>query len=150
MANFRYAHFAHLLGTAGIDLEAAAAAGQIKVVLVMTNTTADTEQSVENLAGFTTLDEYDGTSYARQTLTGTAWTKDVANLRSELTGNDSVFPTLGAGTRQCQAAIVAYDPGGGDANVVPLTYVDTGGFPFDGTGSDNTVGWDDAGGLIYI
>lgn len=148
--NFRYAHFAHLLGTAGIDIEAAGAAGQLKVVLVMTDTTAGTEKSVTNLAAFGDIDEYDGANYARVTLTNTAWAKDVPNLRSELSCDPIVFPDLGAGSRQAQAALLVYDPGGGDANVVPMMWYDTGGFPFDGTGSDNTVNPHASDGLLYI
>lgn len=142
--SFSYNHAKHLLGTGGIDLTA----DDIRVLLVMSNTTADTEDDVTTLSGITTLDECDGSGYARQALTGEAYAKDAANNRSEFTAAKTTFASLGAGTRQNQAAII-YKHVTDDTDSIPIAYVDTGGFPFDGTGTDVDITWN-VEGLLQI
>lgn len=135
MANFAYNHLKHLLATAGIDFGTA----DLRMLLVMSNTTVDTEDDAVNLAGFTTIDEYDGANYARADLAGVSVAKDATNNRSEVTFTAPTFSSLGAGTRQCQAAVVYLHVDGTAANDIPLFYIDTGGFPFDGSGTDVTI-----------
>ena len=47
-------------------------ASDIRVLLAMTNTTADTDQDALTLSGITTMDEYDGTGYSRHALAAEA------------------------------------------------------------------------------
>ena len=110
----------------------------------MTNTSADTERDANTISGFTTLDEYNGASYARQPLVGEVVVEDAPNNRAEGQSSPTVitFATLGAGTRQCQAAIL-YQHVGADAANIPLAFIDTtspaGGFPFSGSGANVTI-----------
>jgi hypothetical protein len=53
-------------------------ANDLRALLVMTNTTADTETDVQFISDFTTLDEMDGTNYVRKQLTE-AVNEDLAN-----------------------------------------------------------------------
>jgi hypothetical protein len=141
MANFVYNEIKRALFEAEIDLNAT---DDIRVLLVMTNTTADTEDDKDTISAFTTLDEYDGSGYARQALTGEAVAEDAANDRAEFDGGDATFTTLGAGTRSCQAAIV-FKHVTNDTDSVPIAYIDTGGFPFAGNGGDVTIQWNAEG-----
>ncbi|MEO0629344.1 MAG: hypothetical protein AAFY46_01285 [Planctomycetota bacterium] len=129
-----YNHAKHLLATGALNL----ATADLRVALVMTNTTADTELDVTSLAGFSTLDEMDGANYARQAFAGEALTKDAANNRTELDADDPVFASLGAGTRQVAGALVYQHVDGTPANDIPIAYYNGGGYPFDATGSDVT------------
>lgn len=135
MASFVYtpAKAAFLNGTLDLD------AHDIRLLLVMTNTTADTQEDAAVLADFTTLDEYDHGSYARVTLAGEAVTADTTNNRGEFDHNDFSWTALGAGTRQAQAAVYYRHVDGTAANDIPIFYVDTGGFPFAGNGGN--VNW---------
>ncbi len=126
------------------EIDLATSGDDIRVMLVMSNTTADTEEDVTTISGFTTLDEYDGASYARQTLTGEAVAADNTNDRGEFDATDATFSSIGAGTRQAVAAVV-YKHVTNDTDSVPLAYIDTGGFPFDGNGGDVTIAWNAEG-----
>ena len=136
MANFAYTEAKQLGLTGVLDLQSSGL--DVRVLLVMTNTTADTEEDVTTLNGFTTLDEYDDVGYARQSTAGETVTKDNANNRSEWGHNVVTFPGLGVGTRQAQAHIY-YSHVTNDTDSPPLFYVDTGGYPFDGNGGDVTI-----------
>ena len=140
MAAFTFNHAKHLLGQGAINL----ATADFRVKLLMTNTTVDTEDDATNLGEFTTIDQMDGSGYADVATTGEVWAKDAPNNRSELDVADTVFPNLGAGTRQVQAALL-YIEGATDADRIPCAYYDGGGFPFDATGSDVTIEWDQEG-----
>lgn len=139
MANFVYneAKRAILAGEVDLDLP-----DDIRVLLVMTNTTADTEDDTNTFAGFTTLDEFDGSGYTSGgvALTGEAISEDVTNNRAEFDANDAAFGALGAGTRQVQAAIV-YKFITALSSSLPIAYIDTGGFPFTANGSTVTIQW---------
>jgi hypothetical protein len=136
VASFVYTHAKALLLTAGLNFSTQ----DIRVMLVMTNTTADTEQDVDTISAFTTLDEYDGANYARQALTGEAVAEDEANNRGEFDANDATFTALGAGTRQAQAAVV-FRHMTDDTDSIPIAYIDTGGFPFSGNGGNIVLQW---------
>jgi hypothetical protein len=113
----------------------------IRAMLVMTNTTADTDQDAVALAGIGTMDEYDGSGYARVALGAEAVNRDDPNNRAELDANDFTWTALGAGTRQAQAMVVYKHVDGTAANDVPIAFIDTGGFPFAGNGGDVTIQW---------
>lgn len=141
MANFTYLHAKHLIMTGVLDVEAAAAAGHLKAILVMTNTTLDTQTEASALSGVTTLDECDGATYARQTLTGTAVAKDVPNYRSKLTAANPTFgsPGLGASTRPVQACVILFDTGGGAGTEIPFLWIDQDDFPFTPASEPKTI-----------
>ncbi len=110
----------------------------IRAMIVMTNSTfvADEAAGAVFESDIATLDEYDGTSYARQTLGATTVALNGANAEVDVA--DFTFPTLGAGTRQGMALIL-YEHGGSAATNRIIGAVDTGGFPFTGTGVDKVV-----------
>jgi hypothetical protein len=131
VASFVYTPAKTALLNADIDF---GAPNDIRALLVMTNTTADTEQDVANIADFTTLDEYDGSGYSRATLAGEVVNEDAANNRAEFDANDFNFgTTVAAGTRQA-AGMVIYKHVTNDADAILLAYIDTGGFPVAGGG----------------
>jgi hypothetical protein len=81
-----------------------------KVLLLMTNTTADTENDgIAATTDFTTLDEHDGTGYAQQTLASPTVTKEDANDRAMLDAADVTFATLGAGSRDIAGVLIVWD-----------------------------------------
>lgn len=122
--------------------------GDVRAALVMSNTTADTETDAEFMNSFTTLDEYNGASYARVALTGEAWASVLASDRFKFSCNPITFPTLGVGTRQCVGMII-YLHVTNDTDSKPLMYINGTGFPFDGNGEDVTF-TPHADGAMYI
>lgn len=124
-------------------------AHDIRAMLVMTNTTADTEKDrlfISGGSGFTTLDEYDGANYARKAFASEIVNLDNANLRAELDADDltnalgNAWELLGVGVRNAQG-IVLLRHVTNDADSVPIAFVDTGGFPFAGNGGRVEVQW---------
>jgi hypothetical protein len=121
----------------------------MKVMLVMTNTTADTDQDAKDFTQVTTLDEFDGSGY---TVGGSAVASQVVaeddpNNRSEFSANALTFATLGAGTRQIQGAVLYGCSGGAISTGKSLlfAFVDTGGFPISANGGDITITWNAEG-----
>jgi len=141
MANFIYNEAKRAILAGEIDFNAP---DDFRVALVMSNTTADTQDDTNLMNGFTTLDEYDGSGYARQALTGEVINEDVANNRAEFDANDVTFSSLGAGTRQA-VGMILFKHVTNDTDSVPIAYIDTGGFPFDGNGGDVTIQWNAEG-----
>ena len=125
MANFVYNEAKRALLAGELDFDAP---DDFRVLLVMTNTTADTEDDVDTVDDFTTLDELDDGSYARQALAGDSLAEDAGNDRAEYDANDSEFTYAGDGTRDTQAAVVIKHVTD-DTDSVPIAYIDTGGFP---------------------
>ena len=93
-----------------IDLNA----DPLYTILVMSNTTTDTENdAIVHIGDLTTLDEFDGTGYnssARQELDSIAVNKDDANDRAEFDAADEAYSSLGNGTRQIQGVDIYHDP----------------------------------------
>lgn len=104
--------------TGQIDLDT----DDIRSLLVMTNTTADTEDDVEFISQFTTLDEFNGAGYARVALAGEAVNADVANARAEFDANDTAFAALSNGTRSI-AAIMLFKFVVDDTQSIPICYL---------------------------
>ena len=145
MANFCYSEYKHQLLLGSINHSSA----DIRVALLMTNTTANTEQdktTVGGGTGFTTIDEYDGSGYTSpgQALANKAVTQDATNHRGVFDADDLTWTALGAGTRQCKAALI-YKFVTNLNSSLPMAYIDTGGFPFAGNGSNVTLQWNAAG-----
>lgn len=143
MAAIRYSPAAVDFGKGNIDL----VNNTLRLILVMTNTTADTETDKHYVANFTTLDEYDGANYARKTLAGKTFTEDVANIRGELQFTAVTYSALGAGTRAAQGVVLIKFVTN-DADSIAIAF-----FPFSsnftGNGGDLTL-TPDAEGFLQI
>lgn len=110
--------------TPALALLSAAALNDLRMLLVMTNTTADTEVDSENPGDVTTLDEFDGNNYSRATLGSEAVNVDLANNRAEIDFADPTFSTIGNGTRQIQGFIVIQNVDGTAGNDLLKFYQD--------------------------
>jgi len=149
--SFVYTKAKVALATGALDLSSAI----IWAMLVMTNTTADTEEDLEFVGDLTTLDECDGALYARQPVTpGQAVNEDTVNNRAEFDADNIEFEDVGVGTRQNQALVLYIDADfdgdpADDATNALIAYIDSGGFPFDGNGSDIILNWN-AEGILQV
>lgn len=112
-----------------------------RVALLMTNTTVTSNEDAATVSGISTLDEYNGSGYARQTPASPAVNRDDPNNRAEFDANDITFAALGAGTRQAQGMLLIKNVDGTAANDIPVAYIDGTGFPFAGNGGDVTIQW---------
>jgi len=148
MANFVYTPAKARLLSGDLDLNA----HDIRVALVMTNTTADTEEDAGTLSAFSTLDEYDGANYARKALDNEAVNTDTTNDRGEFDADDITWTALGAGTRQAAALLLYRHVDGTAAADQPIAYIDTTSpsvMPFSGNGGDVSVAWN-AEGILQL
>lgn len=93
-----------------------------RVRLLMTNTTADTQNNIATLSAYTTIDSFDGSGASSPALTGEAVNVDAANNRVELDADDVAFGALGNGTRAIQGILV-FDFNTNDADSVPLVFL---------------------------
>lgn len=129
--SFVYTPIKQLLAKATIDFDTA----DVRAILVMSNTDADTAQDAATITAIGTLDEYDGSGYSRPDLGASTVTQDDPNNRSEITyGNFTFGATVGAGTRNAVGMVIYNYVDGTAANDFPIAYIDTGGFPFAGNG----------------
>lgn len=112
----------------------------MRALLVMTNTTADTEDDTEFIGGLVTLDEMDGANYVRKSLASEAVNFDAANNRGEADADDVTWAALGAGTRSI-AGVVIFRFVTNDADSPLVAYIDSGGFPIAANGGDLTIQW---------
>lgn len=95
-----------------------------RLALLMTNTTADTQNDGISFVGnITTLDEFDGAGYTRKTLASGTVTKDDANDRANLDFADVTWTGLGAGTRSIQGVLL-YDHVTNDADSIPVAWLE--------------------------
>jgi len=103
MASNIFNEFKRANAAGEIDLNA----DDIRAILVMTNTTADTENAGMVYVGDLTLDECDATGYSRQALANEAVNKDDANDRAEFDASDASFAGLsGDATRDYQGVLL--------------------------------------------
>jgi hypothetical protein len=109
----------------GKALEAYLVTGaDIRVALLMTNTTADTEADIDLMNAFATLDECDSTGYARVALTSEAVNIDDTNDRAEFDAADASFTGLGGdATRAIQGAII-FKHVTNDTDSIPIAFID--------------------------
>ena len=128
---FWYDNAKLILGKADLDFDTVT----LNARLLMTNTTADTEKDKVLVSGFTTLDNYDGSGVSSPVdLASVAIAVDGANNRAEIDCADFSFgATVGAGTRNAQGMLICKKVGG-DGTDIPVAWIDTGGFPFNGNG----------------
>lgn len=108
------------LMSALMDLDEAG--DDMRLFLVMTNTTFDTDIDTDNTSGFT-LDEMDGANYVRKTCDNQTVTTDDANDRAEFDFDDPVWTSLGNGTRQVQGMGI-HEHITNDAGSFPLAFVE--------------------------
>lgn len=119
MASLVYNNFKHRLLEAYLSTS-----DDIRVTILMTNTTADTEVDAINFVNdFTTLDEYDGSGYVRKTLSSEATNVDDTNDRGEFDFEDTTWSSLGAGTRDGQGLLVLLHVTN-DTDSIPLFFID--------------------------
>ena len=97
-------------------------ADDMRLFLLMTNTTFDTDVDTDNTGSYT-LDEMDGTNYARQNLANEAVNTDDTNDRAEFDADDVQIASLGNGTRQMQGAGI-HEFITNDAGSFPLCWVE--------------------------
>lgn len=144
MSSFVYTPAKAKLLSGDLDFET----HHIRVMLLMSNTTAGVQEDTATISGFTTLDEYDGTNYARQALTAKVVNQNNANNRGEFDADDVTWTALGAGARNC-VAILVYHYVTNDEDSIPIAYIDNAPqFPFNGNGGDVTIQWN-ANGIIW-
>ncbi len=110
----------HMKGNIDLDGD------DLRSLLVMTNTTADTELDKQTLDAFTTLDEFDGAGYTRQTLTGKVVVEDTGNDRGEFSMDNITFGPIDAGTRNI-AGVLIFKFVTDDTDSIPVFWLDTGG-----------------------
>lgn len=121
MASFVYTPSLSRMGRGSFDW-----VGQdIRALLVMSNTTADTDQDAENIADIGTLDEMDGANYVRKAAANEADSQDDANNRLELIFDAITWTALGNGTRNV-VGLVIYQHVTNDADALLIAYVDLG------------------------
>lgn len=96
----------------------------IRAMLVMTNTTVDTENDgISTISQFTTLDEFNGSGYTRKALANEAVNKDDGNDRAEFDADDVTWTALGAGSRSVQGVLI-YRHVTNDADSVPICFLE--------------------------
>lgn len=111
----------------------------LRILLVMGSTTADTEEDAEFIDDITTLDEYDGINYARKILANPAVTDDLTNDRAYYTSDGVTWGTLGDGTSSAKGAIV-FKFVNDDTDSPIVAYIDDAGiFPFQGGDQNITI-----------
>lgn len=126
------------------DLDLDEAGDDMRAILCMTNTTADTQNDgIVNTSGITTLDEMDGANYARVALANQVVNLDDANDRAEWDADDMVFAALGNGTRQVQGVLI-HEFVTSDAASFPFVWVEFASTVNPG-GSTFTVAWNSEG-----
>lgn len=142
MANFVYTRAATNLLKGDLDFDAP---DDIRVMIVMTDTTADTERDAATLDAFTTLDEMDGANYSAYgaALAGEGVSEDTGNDRGEFDATDLTFTTIGVGTRQV-AGFIVYLFVTDQTDSVPICWVDDD-CPFTANGSDIKITWNAEG-----
>ena len=147
MADFAYTYGLLKIGLGDVHWDT----DDIRFILCMSLTTADTERDKQKIGDFTTLDEFDGggshpPSFAnREQLLSTTMTVDEPNDRAEFKAAAShTVSSIPAGTRAIQG-IVVYFHVTNDAASVPLLWIDSGGFPFTANGGDLVLSWNAEG-----
>ena len=148
MASFVYNEFKRALGEGEIDLNAT---DDIRAILVMGSTTFDTDTDIDTMGAVGTADYYDGTNHDTtngHALSGETLGEDAPNSRAEFDGTDLTFSSLGAGTGNA-VGMVIFKWITNLASSMPIAYIDTGGFPFNGNGGDVVIAWN-AEGILQI
>lgn len=118
VSSFCYNYAKQKLWSGQIDLDT----DDIRMLLVMTSNTADTEDDVQFIDKFTLLDEFNGAGYARQALANEAVNADAGNSRAEFDADDVAFGALSNGTRSLQGAVI-FKFVTNDTDSIPICYL---------------------------
>ena len=146
MADFVYTEALADMMSGDIDLNT----NDIRCRLVMTNTTADTDEDAATWGGFGTADEMGGANYATVALTTETVTADTTNDRGKFDADDVTFSSLGVGARNVLAVVVVKNVDGGNGDI-PIFYIESGFSPPTGVaanGGDFKITWH-ANGIAY-
>lgn len=121
-------------------------AQDIRVALLSTNNSLGTagQEDVATIAAITTLDEFNGAGYVRKALTTKTVNAVNASDLANFDADDVLWAALGAGVRSI-AGILLFRQVTSDADSVPIAFINSGGFPFNGNGGDVTIQWNAAG-----
>jgi len=138
MSSFIYTRAIAKLMSGDLDLDT----HDIRMLAVMTSTTANTEKNSEFISSITTLDEFDGLNYARKTLSGEAVNIDLVNFRAEFDATNVTWTSLGNGTRQLAGYVILRHVTN-DADSIPIAFIDTANI--NPGGVDVTLIFDDEG-----
>lgn len=142
MASQFYNEAKRAIAAGEIDLNA----DDIRAALLMTNTTADTENDgITTISGFTTLDEH-GTA-GRVALANEAVNKDDTNDRAEFDADDALWSSLANGARAIQGVLI-YKHVTNDTDSIPIAFIEFSATQNPG-GSDFTVQWNAEGILQF-
>lgn len=141
MASFAYNKLKTRLLKADEDFDT----GDYRIILISATTTADTEDDVEFVSGFTTLDEVTATGYARHTLIGEVVNEDLPNNRAEFDADDAAFGALGNGANDTIDGAILFRFVTNDADSPVISHIDTGGFPKTTNGGTFTIQWNAEG-----
>lgn len=120
-----------------------ASSDDLRARLLMTNTTADTENNKATVSAYTTLDAFDGSGASSVALTGEAVNVDSGNNRIEADADDVAFGALGNGTRQVQGVLLYFHVTN-DSDAVPLCFIQFSS-SFNPAGGTVTIAWDAQG-----
>jgi len=140
--SFWYVPIIQKLAQAQLDMREAG--HDLRLLLVMANSTADTDEDAEFIANITTLDEFDGSGYVRKALASQAVNLDTVNDRAEFDAADVTWTTLGAGTRQIKG-LVLFRFVSNDADSPVIAYLDGSVLPANGNGGDFIATWNAQG-----
>jgi len=140
--SFWYVPITQKLAQAQLDMREAG--HDIQALLVMAQSTADTDEDAEFVASIGTLDEFDGSGYVRKALASQAVNLDTVNDRAEFDAADVTWTALGAGIRQIKG-LVLFRFVTNDADSPVIAYIDGSIFPTNGNGGDLTATWDAQG-----
>jgi len=121
----------------------------IRAVLCMTNTTADTENTETLMNGFTTLDESDATGYARIDMSGLTITQDDGNNRAEFDATDLSFSGLSGDATRDYQGVLLYKHVTNDTDSIPLFFVEFTNTPVAKEATQVDVPWD-AQGILQL
>lgn len=121
MADFWYTPAKQKLAKGDLDFDTL----DVRAILCMSNTTADTDQDAATISAIGTLDEYDGSGYSRIDFAGAVVNQDAANNRAEIDYSDGSFgTTVAAGTRNWVGIIYYQHVDGTAANDIPIAWKD--------------------------
>lgn len=116
--------------------------------LLMTNTTADTENNASFLSSYSTQDKFNGSGATDNlALTNKLALIDAPNNRNYLDADDTAFGAIGNGTRAIQGVLI-FKFVTNDADSVPLVFVQFSS-SINPAGGQLTIQWD-AGGILQF
>lgn len=135
MASFVYTKFKEKVGKGLIDLST----DSLRLILVDSTTTADTEQDTEFIDDFTTLGELAASgNYVRKTLASVTFAADNANNRAELDCADVTWTAL-TGTPAQPVGAILYQHVTDDTDSNAIAFIDGAAWPITNGGDYSIV-----------